>query len=101
MYVLHEDTEAVPSLGTSAFSNASYATFYVPDALLTDWKAASNWSGMASRIKGLSEISAWSAGTYTKSVVVTRNGKYYLSQDFGVTSDPADGTDDWLYIGVV
>ena len=100
--IFDEDTAAVPTLGgSSSFQGASNAKFYVPDALLTDWKAASIWSGMASRIKGLSEISAWSAGTYSKDIVVTRNGSYYISQDFGVTSDPADGTDDWLYIGAV
>jgi hypothetical protein len=46
-----------PTLGANAFrGRTSTSTFYVPDASLDDYKAATNWSAFASRIKGISEL---------------------------------------------
>ena len=42
--------------GTNAFQGASNAIIYVPDALVNDYKAATNWSTYADRIKGISEL---------------------------------------------
>ena len=54
------ETSAVPTLGTNALAGTAIASghgyIYVPDALLTTWKAASNWSTYANQIKGLSEL---------------------------------------------
>ena len=54
------ETAAVPTLGSNGFAGTAIASghgyIYVPDALLNDWKAASNWSTHASKIKGLSEL---------------------------------------------
>ena len=57
--VMLRNTSQVVSLSsTSAFSNANSAIIYVPDALVDDYKAATNWSTYADRIKGLSELPA-------------------------------------------
>ena len=51
------NTETVATLSnTSAFQNAANAIIYVPDALVDSYKAANNWSTLADRIKGISEI---------------------------------------------
>ena len=43
---------------TNVFTNASNAIIYVPDDLVASYKAATNWSTYASRIKGISELPA-------------------------------------------
>lgn len=51
------NTQQVATLNsTNAFQNSNNCIIYVPDALVEDYKAASNWSTYASRIKGLSEL---------------------------------------------
>lgn len=47
---------SMASCGISIFNNASNAIAYVNDALVSDYKAATNWSQYASRIKGISEL---------------------------------------------
>ena len=57
--VMLRNTAKVATLyNTNAFTNAKNAIFYVPDALVDDYKAATNWSTYADRIKGLSELPA-------------------------------------------
>ena len=56
--ILRNTSQVVSLSNTSAFSNANSAIIYVPDALVDNYKAATNWSTYASRIKGLSEIPA-------------------------------------------
>ena len=52
----------IPSLSSSALNNTPIASkkgyIYVPDALVEDFKVASNWSTYASQIKGVSELEA-------------------------------------------
>ena len=43
-----------PLNSTNAVPSANY-TFYVPDDLVDDYKAATNWASVATRIKGISE----------------------------------------------
>lgn len=51
------NTETVATLdSTNAFFLASNCIIYVPDALVNDYKEATNWSTYADRIKGLSEL---------------------------------------------
>ena len=45
-----------PSLGASAFNNTSDCPIYVPNASVSEYQAAANWSGYATRIKPLSLI---------------------------------------------
>ena len=55
--VILRNTSQVATLSsTNAFSGAPNAIIYVPDALVNDYKAATNWSTYADRIKGLSEL---------------------------------------------
>ena len=55
--VILGNTEQVATLSnTNAFNNADNAIIYVPDALVSSYKSASNWSSLASRIKGISEL---------------------------------------------
>ena len=57
--VILRNTSQVASLAkANAFSGADNAIIYVPDALVDDYKAATNWSTYADRIKGLSELPA-------------------------------------------
>ena len=56
--ILRNTSQVVSLSSTSAFSNANSAIIYVPDALVDDYKAATNWSTYADRIKGLSELPA-------------------------------------------
>lgn len=51
--VIFPNATAVPTAGSTLGNFKGYV--YVPDALLNSWKAASNWSAIASRIKPLSE----------------------------------------------
>ena len=44
-----------PTLGASAFDFANKYTIYVPDSVVDDYKAASRWSSIAGKIKGISE----------------------------------------------
>ena len=44
-----------PTLGTNAFQETNNCPIYVPDASVDAYKAATNWSALASRIKPLSE----------------------------------------------
>lgn len=46
----------IPSNPTSGLGINSTAIVYVPDALVADYQAATNWSVIASRIKGVSEL---------------------------------------------
>lgn len=41
---------------TNAFTNANNAIIYVPDDLVASYKADTNWSSLASRIKCISEL---------------------------------------------
>lgn len=53
------NTETVTKLQSapnSVFNDYKSVTIYVPDALLEDYKAATNWAKMAEQIKGLSEL---------------------------------------------
>ena len=56
--ILRNASQVVTLGGTSAFVQADNAIIYVPDALVDDYKAATNWSTYADRIKGLSELPA-------------------------------------------
>jgi hypothetical protein len=48
--------ETPPALGGSAFSNTHVdLKIYVPDTAVDNYKGATNWSGYASRINGLSD----------------------------------------------
>ena len=49
------EATAIPAISTDTFTSAN-STFQVivPDNLLTDWKAATNWSSIASQIVGAS-----------------------------------------------
>lgn len=46
---------SVPTLGSNVFTNCT-ANVYVPDNLVDSFKSATNWSSIAERIKGLSEL---------------------------------------------
>jgi len=46
----------VATLGSNAFLSAPNAIIYVPDGLVTSYQSATNWSSLASRIKGISEL---------------------------------------------
>lgn len=55
--VILGNTSQVATLSsTSAFTNADNAIIYVPDELVDSYKAATNWSTYADRIKGISEL---------------------------------------------
>jgi len=56
--ILGNTSQVVTLKSTNAFSGASNAIIYVPDELVDSYKAATNWSTYASRIKGLSELPA-------------------------------------------
>lgn len=47
--------ETPPTLGYNSFYKTDNCIFYVPDPVVATYKSASGWSGMASRIKPLSE----------------------------------------------
>ena len=47
--------ETPPTLGYGSFYKTDNCIFYVPDSVVATYKSASGWSGMASRIKPLSE----------------------------------------------
>lgn len=50
-------TQQVATLeNTNAFSGVNSVNIYVPDALVEDYKSATNWSTFADKIKSLSEI---------------------------------------------
>lgn len=79
-YVLFAGATSVPTLsGTNAFQGTPIASgtgyIYVPDDLLTTWKAASNWSTYANQIKG---IKAWTPEAHDVDDIVTSQGHYYL-----------------------
>ena len=54
--ILRNTSQVATLSSTNAFSGALNAIIYVPDALVNDYKAATNWSTYADRIKGLSEL---------------------------------------------
>lgn len=60
--IVFHDLTSVPSLGSNAFQNMPIgwldegAYVYVPDNLVESFKSATNWSAIASQIKGLSEL---------------------------------------------
>ena len=58
--VFPSSAAVVPLASTSAFAGSSIASgtgyIYVPDALVSSWKTASNWSTYANQIKPLSEL---------------------------------------------
>lgn len=58
--VIIRRTDALVSLGSNVFDSTPIASgtgyIYVPDALVEDYKAATNWSTYAAQIKGLSEL---------------------------------------------
>ena len=45
-----------PAISSYSFNNTNNCPIYVPDAAVNDYKAANNWSAMASRIFPLSDI---------------------------------------------
>lgn len=51
-----ETVTKLQSAPSSVFNDYTSVTVYVPDALLEDYKAATNWAKMATQIKGLSEL---------------------------------------------
>lgn len=58
--VIIRNTSAVVTLGSSVFYGTPIESgtgfIYVPDALVSQYQAATNWSAYASKIKGLSEL---------------------------------------------
>lgn len=54
--ILRNTQQVVTLSNTNAFRGANNCIIYVPDALVENYKAASNWSTYADRIKGLSEL---------------------------------------------
>ena len=56
--ILRNTQKVVTLSSTTAFTGATNCIIYVPDDLVDDYKAASNWSTYADRIKGLSELPA-------------------------------------------
>ena len=54
--ILRNTQEVATLSNTNVFSGAPNAIIYVPDELVDDYKAATNWSTYADRIKGLSEL---------------------------------------------
>ena len=55
--VILGNTEQVATISsTNVFNGSSNAIIYVPDALVNDYKATTNWSTYANRIKGISEL---------------------------------------------
>ena len=57
--VILGNTEQVATISsTNVFNGSSNAIIYVPDALVNDYKATTNWSTYANRIKGISELPA-------------------------------------------
>lgn len=54
--ILGNTSQVVTLSSGNAFVNSDNAIFYVPDALVDSYKAATNWSSLASRIKGISEL---------------------------------------------
>lgn len=61
------DTEVVPlKINTSAMFGNSSSKIYVPDALVEDYKVATNWASVAGRIYPLSEATyeGWNGGVY-------------------------------------
>ena len=99
---------SVPTLGDStSFGNCPVRTgsgagfFYVPDSLLTAWKAASNWSAIpAANIVALSTIPTYAAGTYAEDDIVKHSGHYYRCLANGTVTDPSDTT-AWVDLGAV
>lgn len=51
-----ETVTKLQSAPSAVFNDYKSVTIYVPDALLEDYKAATNWAKMAEQIKGLSEL---------------------------------------------
>lgn len=51
-----ETVTKLQSAPSAVFNDYKSVTVYVPDALLEDYKAATNWTKMAEQIKGLSEL---------------------------------------------
>lgn len=51
-----ETVTKLQSAPSAVFNDYKSVTVYVPDALLEDYKAATNWAKMAEQIKGLSEL---------------------------------------------
>lgn len=100
--IFDKDTAAVPSVSSMSSSfNGSNTKFYVPDALLTAWKAATNWNDRENVIFALSTIPAWTAGTYSRFDVVTNGGAYWLSMADSNTEEPTTGATNWLRVGAV
>ena len=100
--IFDEDTAAVPSVGNMDYTfDGANVKFYVPDALLTTWKAATNWNYHEDRIFALSTITAWTAGTYSKWDVVKNGGTYWISTADSNTEEPTTGTTKWSRIGAV
>lgn len=52
--ILHSNEP--PQIVSTTFSGSLSCIFYVPDAAVSNYKAATNWSEYASRIKGISEL---------------------------------------------
>ena len=52
--ILHSNEP--PQIASTTFSGSLSCIFYVPDAAVSNYKAATNWSEYASRIKGISEL---------------------------------------------
>jgi hypothetical protein len=104
-YVLFGGATSVPTLSsTNAFQGTPIASgtgyIYVPDSLLTTWKAASNWSTYANQIKG---IKAWVAEAHEVDDIVTNQGRYYICIA-STASAPWMGpgeTDYWQDFGAV
>ena len=51
-----ETVTKLQSAPSAVFNDYTSVTVYVPDNLLEDYKAATNWAKMATQIKGLSEL---------------------------------------------
>ena len=56
--ILGNTTQVATLFRVNAFTNAPNAIIYVPDELVDSYKAATNWSTYADRIKPISELPA-------------------------------------------
>ena len=54
--IILRNTDGVVAIGNNLLQNTPNAIIYVPDALVEDYKIATNWSSYFNRIKGLSEL---------------------------------------------
>ena len=111
LLVFDPNISAVPTLGSSAFltgtdiKDGTTGKIVVPDALLTAWKEATNWSSLATRITGYSNIPTWDAyDDYNKDDIVKYQGHFYSSLkngNYGRKPTNASSSTWWEDYGVI